>query len=155
MDIDFTPDHIKRLTFEAPWDFDSAMGNRYVIEDGRGFHAANVVDDVDHVYQAINPWLAVLFRTDWFRDMVADRWTELYDSGAFSDTVRMIREDSAAYQDAFTRNYRRWSNMADKSPLDYELNRQAFACRNEAESAEQLASWLETRIGFLNGVWHQ
>ena len=144
-----------KLRFEAPWDFDSAMGNRYVIENGKGFHAANVVDDVNHVYRAINPWLTVLFQTDWFRDMVAARWTELYDSGAFSDTVRMIREDSAAYQDAFTRNYRRWSNMADKSPLDYELNRQAFACRNEAESAEQLASWLETRIAFLNGVWHQ
>ena len=45
--------------------------------------------------------------------------------------------------------------MRDKSPLDYELNREAFACRSEAESAEQLAHWLERRIDFLNGVWHQ
>ena len=59
------------------------------------------------------------------------------------------------YKDAFTRNYQRWSNMADKSPIDYELNRQAYACRNEAESAEQLAHWLERRIDFLNGVWHR
>ena len=155
MTVDLSEGGSGKLRFEAPWDFDSAMGNRYVIEDGRGFHAANVVDDVDHVYRAINPWLTVLFRTDWFRDMVACRWTELYDSGAFSDTVHMIREDSVIYRDAFTRNYQRWSNMADKSPLDYELNRQAYACRNEAESAEQLAHWLERRIDFLNGVWHR
>ena len=155
MSADLSADGEKKLRFEAPWDFDSAMGNRYVIENGRGFHAANVVDDVDHVYRAINPWLTVLMQADWYRDMIADRWTELYDSGVFSDTVRMIREDSAAYKDAFTRNYRRWSNMDDKAPLDYELNREAFACRNEAESAEQLARWLEKRIAFLNGVWHK
>ena len=155
MSADLSADGGKKLRFEAPWDFDSAMGNRYVIENGRGFHAANVVDDVDHVYRAINPWLTVLMQADWYRDMIADRWTELYDSGVFSDTVRMIREDSAAYKDAFTRNYRRWSNMDDKAPLDYELNREAFACRNEAESAEQLARWLEKRIAFLNGVWHK
>lgn len=155
MSVDLSDGGSGKLRFEAPWDFDSAMGNRYVIEDGTGFHAANVVDDVDHVYRAINPWLTVLFQADWFRDMIADKWTELYDSGAFSGTVRMIREDSAAYRNAFARNYRRWNNMADKSALDYELNRQAFACRNEAESAEQLARWLEARIGFLNGVWHR
>ena len=155
MTVDLSEGGSRKLRFEAPWDFDSAMGNRYVIEDGRGFHAANVVDDVDHVYRAINPWLTVLFQEDWFRDMVADRWTELYDSGAFSDTVRMIRDDSVTYREAFERNYRRWSNMADKSPLDYELNRQAFACRNEAESAEQLAHWLERRIEFLNDAWHR
>lgn len=155
MTLDLSEGGSRKLRFEAPWDFDSALGNRYVIEDGSGFHAANVVDDVNHEYQAINPWLTVLFRLDWFRDMIAARWTELYDSGAFSSTIRMIREDSATYEDAFTRNYERWSNMADKSPLDYELNRQAFACQNEAESAEQLAHWLETRIGFLDGVWHK
>lgn len=155
MSVDLSADGDKKLRFEAPWDFDSAMGNRYVIENGRGFHAANVVDDVDHVYRAINPWLTVLMQEDWFRNMIADRWTELYDSGAFSDTIRMIREDSAKYKDAFTRNYRRWSNMADKSVLDYELNRESFACRNEAESAEQLARWLEKRIDFLNTAWHR
>jgi hypothetical protein len=155
MTLDLSESGSRKLRFEAPWDFDSAMGNRDVIEDGTGFHAANVVDDVNHVFQAINPWLTVLFQADWFRDMVTARWTELYDSGAFSDTVRMIREDSVTYQDAFTRNYQRWSNMDDKAPLDYELNREAFACRNEAESAEQLAHWLERRIEFLNGVWHK
>jgi hypothetical protein len=67
----------------------------------------------------------------------------------------MIRADSRTYEAAFTRNYQRWSNMADKSPLDYELNREAFACRSEAESAEQLAHWLERRIEFLNGYWHR
>ena len=155
MSLDLSENGDEKLRFEAPWDFDSAMGNRYVIENAKGFHAANVVDDVDHVYRAINPWLTVLMQADWFRDIIADKWTALYDAGAFQDTVDMIRADSVTYEAAFTRNYQRWSNMADKSPLDYELNREAFACRSEAESAEQLAHWLERRIEFLNGTWHR
>ena len=155
MSADLSADGDKKLRFEAPWDFDSSMGNRYVIENARGYHAANVVDDVDHTFKAINPWLTVLMHQQWFTDIIARQWTALYDSGAFSDTVQMIRSDSKKYEAAFTRNYERWSNMADKSPLDYELNREAFACRSEAESAEQLAHWLERRIAFLNGVWHK
>ena len=153
--VDLSENGDKGLRFEAPWDFDSSMGNRYVCVDAKGFHAANAVDDVDHRYRAINPWLAVLMQKDWFREIIAEKWTALYDSGAFSETVGMIRQDSVIYKDAFTRNYERWSNMADKSPLDYELNREAFNCRSEAESAEQLAHWLERRIEFLNGFWHK
>ena len=155
MSVDLSPGGAGKLRFEAPWDFDSALGNRYVCVDATGFHAANVVDDVDHRYRAINPWLAVLMEADWFREIIAEKWTALYDSGALADTVAMIRADSRTCEPAFTRNYTRWSNMADKSPLDYELNREAFACRSEAESAEQLAHWLERRIAFLNGVWHR
>ena len=138
MSVDLSSGGSGKLRFEAPWDFDSAMGNRYVCVNAKGFHAANVVDDVNHVYKAINPWLAVLMQLDWFRDIIADKWTALYDSGAFLDTVEMIRADSRTYEPAFTQNYQRWSNMADKSALDYELNREAFACRSEAESAERV-----------------
>ncbi len=154
MSADLSKDGERKLRFEAPWDFDSAMGNRYVIEDARGFHAANVVGDVDHIYRAINPWLTVLMQQEWYRDIIAQKWTELYDRGVFSETVEGIRSDSRKYEAAFTRNYQRWSNMADKGPIDYELNREAYACQSEAESAEQLAHWLERRIEFLNGFWH-
>ncbi len=155
MSADLSSTGDKKLRFEAPWDFDSAMGNRYVIENGRGFHAANVVDDVNHEYRAINPWLTVLMQQEWYTDIITQKWTDLYDRGVFSETIDLIRSDSKMYKSAFTKNYKRWSNMSDKSPLDYELNREAFACKNEEESAEQLAHWLERRIDFLNGVWHK
>ena len=155
MSADLSKDGDRKLRFEAPWDFDSAMGNRYVIENGQGFHAANVVDDVNHEFHAINPWLTVLMRQKWFTDIIARKWTDLYDRGVFREAIETLLSDSRKYQAAFTRNYQRWSNMADKSPLDYELNREAFACQSEAESASQLARWLKKRISFLNSVWHQ
>ena len=89
------------------------------------------------------------------KDIIANKWTDLYDRGVFTEIIESIRSDSQKYKSAFTKNYKRWSNMRDKSPIDYELNQEAFACKNEAESAEQLAHWLEKRIAFMNEVWHK
>lgn len=65
MDADFGPDGNKKLTFEAPWDFDSAMGNKDRCLDGTGFYASNIVPDVNGGsevggYDTINPWLVIL-----------------------------------------------------------------------------------------------
>ena len=65
MTADLSGDGDKKLRFEAPWDFDSSMGNRVVCVDGTGFHAANVIDDVNHEFKVINPWLTVLMQEDW------------------------------------------------------------------------------------------
>ena len=43
MDADFSAGGDVRLTFEAPWDFDSSMGNKDRCADGTGFYAANIV----------------------------------------------------------------------------------------------------------------
>lgn len=44
----WTTTYAKKLTFEVPWDFDSAMGNKDRCADGTGFYAANIVWDVNH-----------------------------------------------------------------------------------------------------------
>ena len=155
MSVDLSESGSKKLRFEAPWDFDSAMGNRVVCVDGTGFHAANVIDDVNHEFKVINPWLAVLMQEDWFREIIAEKWTALYDSGAFEETIRMIRRDSQTYKEAFERNARRWDHLWENPDMIYELNAESIACRTEAQAAEQLAGWLEKRIRFLNDTWHQ
>jgi len=42
MDIDMSAEGSGKLRFEAPWDFDSAMGNRDRCIDGQGFYASNI-----------------------------------------------------------------------------------------------------------------
>ena len=154
MTADLSGDGDKKLRFEAPWDFDSSMGNRIVCVDGTGFHAANVIDDVNHEFKVINPWLTVLMQEDWFREIIAEKWVTLYDSGVFDEAVQAVRADSAAYREAFERNYRRWDNLRDKSAIIDELNWETASLRTPAEAAEQLARWLEKRIRFLNAYWN-
>lgn len=155
MDADFGKDDNRKLTFEAPWDFDSAMGNKNRCADGIGFYAANIVWDVNDEYQSINPWLAVLAHEDWFQELVSEKWTAAYDSGVFERAYTMITEDAEKYSAAFERNYAKWNNIENRSEFGHELSWQAAQCRNQKEAAEQLQNWLKTRVEFLNEHWHK
>ena len=155
MDVDFGEEGNKKLTFEAPWDFDSALGNRDRCADGTGFHAANLVWDVNSQYQTMNPWLAVLMNAEWFRELVADKWKEIYDSGVFERAYAMITEDTEKYSGAFDRNYAKWNNISNRSEFGHELSSKAVQCKNHKEASAQLLEWLKARVEFLNKYWHK
>ena len=153
MSADFGQNGDRRLTFEAPWDFDSAMGNKDRCADGTGFYAANIVPDVNNEYKTINPWLAVLMYEDWFQDIIREKWTAAYDSGTFERAYEMIRNDTAQYQEAFTRNYQKWDNLLHNTAVS-ELTRRSAECKTHEEAADYLEEWLRTRIEFMNSYWH-
>ena len=155
MDADFGPDGDKRLTFEAPWDFDSSMGNKDRCIDGTGFYAGSIVPDVDSfVYETINPWLAVLMFEDWYQDVIREKWTRAYDNGVFSRAIEQIGKDKEMYAAAFTRNYDKWNNIIENGQFKQELSRPARNCKTQAEAADFLAEWLTKRVDFLNDAWH-
>ena len=155
MDVDFGEGGNRKLTFEAPWDFDSAMGNKDRCADGTGFYAANIVWDVNHQYETINPWLAVLMHEEWFQQLISDKWTSAYDSGVFERAYTMITEDTEHYSEAFDRNYAKWNNLSDKSAFESELSTKSAKCKTHAEASNYLLEWLKSRVEFLNGYWHE
>ncbi len=160
MDVDFGPDGSRKLRFEAPWDFDSAMGNKDRCLSGEGFYACSIIPDVNGgprgggLYETINPWLAVLAYEDWYQDLVRETWTRAYDSGVFERCFEMIADDSARLWDEFEANYAKWDNIRQREAFEAELSAPAKSCRTQAEAAEFLLQWLESRIAFLNSQWH-
>lgn len=161
MAVDFGTEGDKKLRFEAPWDFDSGLGNKDRCLDGTGFYAANIVPDVEggpngggH-YETINPWLAVLIYEDWMQETIRKTWTEAYDAGVFDRAFAMIEEDKTRCQAAFTRNYNKWNNIINNAPFVNELSPLAAACTNQEEAADFLLEWLQSRVEFLNGEWHE
>lgn len=155
MDADFSADGNKKLTFEAPWDFDSSMGNKNRCADGTGFYAASIVPDVNsNEYDTINPWLAVLMNQEWYRDIIAEKWTSVYDSGTFDRALEMIENDKNEYRPAFERNYKKWQNLGIYSEVASELVHEARICKSEEEGADYLHKWLKSRVEFLDGYWH-
>ena len=160
MSADFGPSGDKKLTFEAHWDFDSALGNKDRCSDGTGFYAANIVPDVNGGpgnggdYNSINPWLAVLAYEDWYRDIIRKQWTAAYDSGVFDRVYAMIESDQSLYSEAFDRNYDKWDNINNRSSFGQELSPQAAACYSHREASEHLLEWLQSRVDFLNEYWH-
>lgn len=155
MDVDFGADSNRKLTFEAPWDFDSALGNKDRCADSTGFYAANIVPDVNKSYRTINPWLAVLMYENWFQDIISERWTNAYDSGIFRRGIEMIQSDTAQYADAFERNNQKWDNIVHNEAFANELCINAKKCKTHAECAAYLSEWLTGRVDFLNNYWHK
>lgn len=155
MDVDFGPDGDRRLTFEAPWDFDSSMGTKDRCIDGTGFYAGSIVPDVDSfVYETINPWLAVLMFEDWYQDVIREKWTRAYDNGVFTRAIEQVGKDKEMYAAAFDRNYAKWNNIIENGAFKQELSRPARHCKTQAEAADFLAEWLTNRVNFLNDAWH-
>ncbi|MGN0665675.1 MAG: CotH kinase family protein [Huintestinicola sp.] len=154
MDADFGENGDKKLHFEAPWDFDSSMGNKNCCPDGRGFYAANIVYDVNGVYETVNPWLAVLMNEEWFTDIIREKWTAAYDSGVFERASQLIENDRDRYANAFDRNYLRWDNLVNNQAFAGELSSGAASCRTHAQAADHLNEWFNERVRFLNDYWH-
>ena len=159
MDADFGPEGDKKLRFEAPWDFDSSMGNKARCLDGNGFYACNLVPDVNGgadgggVYDTINPWLVVLAFEDWYQELIRQTWTRTRNDGVIDRCCEMIASDSALLMDEFEKNYAKWDNIANRDGFDDELSAPARACRNEAQAANFLLRWLNSRVTFLDSCW--
>ncbi len=160
MDVDFGQEGDGKLRFEAPWDFDSSMGNKDRCLDGAGFYACNLIPNVDASpvngvsYYMVNPWLTVLAYEDWYQDLIRETWMRIRDSGVLERTVALIAEDSAALQKEFKKNYKKWDNIRQNKPFVKELSEPAKGCRTEAEAAAFLQQWLTDRIEFLDSQWN-
>ena len=154
MTADFGETGDKKLTFTAPWDFDSAMGNKDRCADSTGLYAANIVPDVNGEYETINPWLAVLMYEEWFTDIIRENWTEAYNSGLFTGACDMIKADTAEYTAAFNRNYTRWNNIVENDIFEAELSENSRKCRTHSDASEYLYNWLTKRIDYLNEYWN-
>lgn len=156
MTADFGAEGNKKLTFQAPWDFDSAMGNKDRCADGTGFYAANIIPDVNTwEYETINPWLAVLMYEDWYQDIIRDKWTKVYDSGVFDTAIDGILTDSAMYRSAFAANNDKWGITTKNDSVTGELCAGAMSCSTQEEAAGYLADWLGKRVEFMNNYWHR
>ena len=160
MTADFGEGGNKKLTFEAPWDFDSGLGVKSRCPDGTGFYAANIVPDVNGGpanggFETINPWLAVLANADWYQELVKDTWTAAYDDDVFDRALQMITTDAENCKTAFANNYKKWNNIINNSSFATELSAKAAACTNETEAIAYLYEWLEARVNFLNEQWHR
>lgn len=150
---DFGEGGDRRLTFQAPWDYDSALGNKDRCADGKGFYAASVVPDVNNLYETINPWLAVLMQEQWFRAIVREKWQAARDAGVITQACAQIREETVLYHAAFTRSEERWPEPHKNRDVRNELCRRSLKCKNQQEAADYLAEWLETRAAFLDSYW--
>ncbi|MBQ9539512.1 MAG: hypothetical protein IJU95_09595, partial [Treponema sp.] len=59
----------------------------------------------------------------------------------------------AAYSDNFAHNQEKWKNIGARNDASGELCKAAAACKNQAEAAKYLRSWLSKRFAELDKLW--
>ena len=139
MDADFSAEGDKKLTFEAPWDFDSGLGNKKRCPDGTGFYAANIVPDVNGEDEYCNPWLTVLMYQDWYQEIIRHKWSAAYDAGVFDSAIKQITADKDQHADAFKENDQRWGMCMTNQSIANELCARAKKCVSEKLAADYLS----------------
>lgn len=162
MNIDFASGKDKLLYFNAPWDFDSTMGNKNFcaaasssgnITGRNDMFAGRCQTDVNCSEQRVhaNPWLVIFIKQAWFQKLVKERWAMIPADKVLSELQNYIDENSsAAYQPVFEANRVLWGNPSG----DWELCEasQKAAAKSQAASAEYLKNWLTNRFKAVNKI---
>lgn len=141
LSLDMSEEGSKRLTFHAPWDFDSAFGIRTGYESSRQMYAS----------PAGNPWLSLFAGEEWFQEMVRARWAELKAQGIVERTFALIDAFQAAYAPYFDQNYTRWPSRIIEG--NHELTDELNSFQTQQEAADRLRRWLRERFDYLDSQW--
>lgn len=159
MDVDFGKKGNKLLTFEAPWDFDSALGHKDPSwEDGnytRNYIKGLFAADVNGINKG-NPWTIIFIKEPWFQKRVTAKWDEIKSNKVKDELLQKIDEisNNSINVQAFARNYKKWGNM-NPHDLAYELSKEALACKTQKEAAGVLKNWLIFRFEDLDKAFAQ
>ena len=157
MDVDFGEYGNKKLTFEAPWDFDSGFGNTIACLDAEGIYAGDVIRDI-HDTEQINPWYVLFINENWFRELVKTKWNQMMETNAFDSVFEFILDVTETYKDNFTENYAKWKNIGIKGEssiywIEFDYS-EAGKCKTHEEAAQCLYDWLALRIDNLDEIFN-
>ena len=170
MDIDFAEGADKKLRFEAPWDFDSTMGNKsFAIEDTshenfdkknmskiNEMFAGSCQTDVNCHDEKIhgNPWMMIFINQTWFKNLVKEQWAGINREAIKSELSSFIDSTSTNYETVFNYTRQIWGNSGEYEKTRDELcaASKAAALDSQAASAEYFKNWLTARIDAVDNI---
>ncbi len=169
MSVDLSNTGSKKLTFCAPWDFDTAFGAKKMFYNASTTQYSNLDScPTGEGYYAganRNPWLILLINEEWFMDEVKAKWAEIVKyklpqkalEQMETVTTRYMSDMQAnaaiqwpeKYRGQYTKGY--VQQIGDPCPDSFkELVPRIANCKTQAQASAQLNMWLSTRFNYLN-----
>lgn len=131
MCVDFSKNSkYKKLTFTAPWDYNWGYEGKAEYDYYAG--AFNDMSFVNQYGDRTNPWFVLLMTEDWFKDMVSERWVEVYTADGFKKVVKDAKNICNTYYDDLSKN-QQWA----------------------PDCGIQLIDWVNTRMKWLDRQWRK
>ncbi len=177
MSLDLSTLGNKKLTFCAPWDFDTAFGSKnsskYVntTTDPTKYSGLDSCETAETPYAGVNrnPWLLLLMNEEWFMDEVKAKWAELVKYRIPQTAITQIDTVTIRYSTQLTENANRaWVDVNQKSSTypngktvyqigdpspSHELINDIAKCTTQKQASDRLRGWLTTRFNYLNDEW--
>ena len=147
LSLNMTAEGNKKVTFEAPWDWDSCFGLRSgVVNNAQGLYAANKG----------NPWFNLLKNESWYQDMIREKWAEMKKYGLLDNAFKMLNAEKETYKDYYIANYQKWSERVYQGNGECNGTLNSYKDINTAQglAADFLINWLTARFEFLDSVWY-
>lgn len=166
MNVDFDEGKDRKLYFNAPWDFDSTMGNKNFcaaksssgnISGKNDMFAGSCQTDVNCQHPKIhaNPWMVIFIKEAWFQNLVKERWANIPSQEILSELQNYIDENSSKeYQPVFDANNKVWGAPTKHPGVEKELcsASKTAAGKSQAASAAYLKDWLTNRFSAVDKI---
>ncbi|MBQ4237555.1 MAG: CotH kinase family protein [Treponema sp.] len=167
MSVDFSENNRRKLTFSAPWDFDSTMGNKsFCIADiSNEISSKTNMRTINEMFAGLcqtntqctgarekaNPWMVIFVRQAWFQDMVKTSWAGVKSKNVLPELTRFIDENSnSVYQASFNADREKWGNPSGNDEL---CNASKIAAsESQSASAAYLKEWLAGRFSAVDTI---
>lgn len=148
MSLDMSEDGDRLLKFEAPWDFDSALGS--AVADNTKLFALNRMS-YSRGNVASNPWLMVCAREGWFWTHVQAKWNALKEAGTFTGVIEMIDYFANNYVAIYKKNFEKWPECIGRKIEGQQVDAIA-TFKTQKQAATYLKTWLTERIENLGNL---
>ena len=141
----------KKLTFTAPWDFDSALGYAVgetdILLSSYQYNSSICRSNTPKAYS--NPWLLLFVNEEWFNNKVNNRWEEV------KNTKEIVLENISFicnnYQTQIDKNYTKWPEC---NIFTEYLGCPSFEnCTNHNDSTQYLKTYIINRFKYLDSVF--
>lgn len=123
--VDLSENGSKKLVFGCPWDHDGATVTWSTFD----YRAVDEYFD-----PRMNVWLMIPMVNDWFKELVYERWAEVYEkNNGFELIFKLIESITNTYASEFSAEQKLW-------------NRQVA----QKDQAENTYNWFKDRIAWIN-----
>ena len=162
MSIDFSLENRRKLTFSAPWDFDSTMGNKNFCAEPASHKNITGIGDMyaglcqtdvncEHPKIHANPWMVIFIRQAWFQKLVKEHWAAIDTGEVLEYLLSYIDDHSAAgYQHAYNYTRTLWGTPSDNVELCQQSSQ--AAATSQYASASYLKQWLCARFAAVDKI---
>lgn len=131
----------EKFYFGPMWDYDIAFNN-----DRRLGNAEEKLMR-ENAHNASNCWAQQMWRANWFRAAVKERWLELIDKDIEKDLINFIDITHNEIDASQKRNYNKWKTLGKQVYQEY------FVFETFEEEINYLKTYLHKRVNFLTEIF--